>query len=45
MGDGLPEKTASASHTYAKPGKYRVSVVVWDAQHNATHVERTVVIR
>ncbi len=40
FGDGLPSTDADATHTYAKPGDYRVTLVVWDDAGRAARAER-----
>ena len=42
FGDGIPEVTARPRHTFAKPGKYRVTLVVWDKAGRGRRVEKTV---
>jgi hypothetical protein len=44
--DGIPQTTAGvASHTFAMPGIYRVTLIVWDNAGRGGRVERLVVVR
>lgn len=40
--DGIPQTTAEPSHRFAKPGKYRVTLVVWDSNGRAARAEKTI---
>lgn len=40
--DGIPQTTAEPSHVFAKPGKYRVTLVVWDSAGRGARCEKTV---
>ena len=40
--DGLPETTANPKHTFAHPGRYRVTLVVWDAAGRGARAEKTI---
>jgi len=39
---GIPEITASPKHTFEKPGKYRVTLVVWDSAGRGARAEKTI---
>lgn len=41
FGDGIPATTAAATHTYPRPGKYRVTLIVWTASGRAGRIEKT----
>ena len=40
--DGIPEVTAQPKHTFARPGKYRVTFVVWDKSGRGGRAEKTI---
>lgn len=40
--DGIPETAAEVEHTFAKAGKYRVTLIVWDEGGQGARVERMV---
>ena len=42
FGDGIPEVTAEARHTFGRPGAYRVTLIAWDNQDRGGRAERTV---
>ena len=42
LGDGIPEVTAQPKHTFAQPGKYRVTLVVWDKHGRGGRAEKTI---
>jgi parallel beta-helix repeat protein len=42
FGDGIPEVTADPKHAYQSPGKYRVTLIVWDDAGRGGRVEKTV---
>lgn len=42
FGHGIPEITANPVHTYERPGKYRVTLIVWDAGGRGARVEKTI---
>ncbi len=42
LGDGIPEVTAQPEHTFAQPGKYRVTLVVWDKHGRGGRAEKTI---
>ncbi len=42
FGDGIPEVTAQPQHTFAQPGKHRVTLVVWDESGRGGHVEKLI---
>lgn len=42
FGDGAPVSTTNASHTYAKTGRYRVTLIVWDNYGRGSRVEKFV---
>jgi hypothetical protein len=45
FGDGIPEVAASPSHTFHKPGKYRVTLIVWDAAGRGGRAERWIEVK
>lgn len=42
--DGLPSTSPSARHIYKDPGKYRISLIVWDNLGRADHAEKSIEI-
>ena len=40
--DGIPEVTPAPKHTFERPGKHRVTLIVWDAAGRGGRGERTV---
>ena len=42
LGDGIPEVTAQPQHVFAQPGKYRVTLVVWDESGRGGRAEKTI---
>jgi len=42
LGDGAPSSEPRTTHTYEKPGRYRVTLVVWDDAGRAARAEREV---
>jgi hypothetical protein len=42
FGDGPPSTAPATTHTYYKPGRYRVTLVVWGACGRAARVEKIV---
>jgi hypothetical protein len=42
LGDGIPEVAAGPKHTFSRPGKYRVTLVVWDKDGRGAQAERTI---
>jgi PKD repeat protein len=42
FGDGIPEVAANPSHTFDQPGKYRVTLIVWDAAGRGARTEKVV---
>jgi len=42
LGDGIPEVTAEPKHTFVRPGKYRVTLIVWDKGGRGGRAERTI---
>ena len=40
--DGLPAAEPDATHTFAKPGAYRVTLVVWDEAGRGARVEKRI---
>ena len=45
FGDGIPEVTQSPKHVFGQPGKYRVTLIVWDAAGRGGRSERWVEVR
>jgi parallel beta-helix repeat protein len=39
---GIPEVTANPKHTFDRPGKYRVTLIVWDSAGRGGHAEKMV---
>ena len=44
FGDGVPVNSANPSHVYSTPGRYIVTLLVWDHQGRAARVERLIEI-
>ena len=42
FGEGIPEVTADAKHTFDRPGAHRVTLIVWDAAGRGSRLEKTV---
>ena len=42
FGHGIPEVTAEPKHTYERPGKYRVTLIVWDKAGRGARAEKTI---
>ena len=42
FGDGISQVTANPSHTFNRPGKYRVTLIVWDAAARGARAEKVV---
>ena len=42
FGDGIPEVTDQPQHTFVQPGKYRVTLVVWDKSGRGGRVEKMI---
>ena len=42
FGHGAPEVTAEPRHTYERPGKYRVTLIVWDKAGRGARAEKTI---
>lgn len=42
FGDGIPDTGASPVHTFAEPGNYRVTLVVWDKAGRGGRAEKTI---
>ena len=42
FGDGIPEVKPVPQHTFEKPGKYRVTLIVWDSTGRGGRAERTI---
>lgn len=42
FGDGFPETTSAAKHTFAKAGTYRVTLIVWDKNGRAGRAEKMI---
>jgi PKD repeat protein len=40
--DGIPEVVANPRHTFDRPGKYRVTLIVWDAAGRGARSEKTI---
>jgi PKD repeat protein len=40
--DGIPEVTPAPKHSFEKPGKHRVTLIVWDAAGRGGRAERTI---
>ncbi len=44
LNSGAPVAAPTAACTYAKPGHYRVSLLVWDDAGRAAHAEKTIAV-
>ena len=42
LGDGIPEVAAGPKHTFGRPGKYRVTLIVWDKDGRGGRAEKTI---
>ncbi len=42
FGHGIPEVTANPQHTFEEPGKYRVTLIVWDSGGRGARAEKTI---
>ena len=42
FGDGIPEVTDQPKHTFLQPGKYRVTLVVWDKSGRGGRAEKMI---
>jgi PKD repeat protein len=42
--DGLPATEPETTHTYAKPGAYRVTLVVWDEAGRGARAEKRIAV-
>jgi len=42
FGDGIPEVTAEPTHTFDRPGSYRVTLIMWDGQDRGGRAEKMV---
>lgn len=42
FGQGIPEVTPTAKHTYPAPGRYRLTLIVWTAAGRGGRVEKTI---
>ena len=40
FGDGIPEATDQPKHTFGQPGKYRVTLIVWDKSGRGGRAEK-----
>lgn len=40
--DGIPQLTAAAPHTFARPGRYRITLIVWDTAGRGARAEKMV---
>jgi hypothetical protein len=40
----IPEVVANPRHTFERPGKYRVTLIVWDAAGRGARSEKTVAV-
>jgi hypothetical protein len=40
--DGIPQLTATAPHTFERPGRYRVTLIVWDSGGRGARAEKIV---
>ncbi len=45
LGDGVPATQTRVSHTYAKAGRYRVTLIVWDDAGRGARCERDVTVQ
>ena len=44
LGDGPPETAAEVTHAFARPGRYRITLVAWDSGDRAGRAEREIEI-
>lgn len=44
LDDGVPGVASTITHVFAHPGRYRVTLLTWDKQGNATHDEQTIAV-
>ena len=42
FGEGIPGLTDEPTHTFEKPGKYRVTLIVWDSEGHGARIEKTI---
>lgn len=42
FGHGIPETASAPMHTFDRPGKYRVTLIVWDGASRGARAEKTV---
>ena len=42
FGDGIPEVTDQPRHTFLQPGKYRVTLIVWDKSGRGARAEKMI---
>lgn len=45
LGDGPPHTDAVATHTYSKPGTYRVTLIIWNEPGRAARAETCVIVK
>lgn len=44
FGHGIPEVVADPKHTFDRPGKYRVTLIVWDAAGRGARLEKVLAV-
>ncbi len=42
FGEGIPGLTDAPTHTFEKPGEYRVTLAVWDSEGHGARIEKTI---
>ncbi len=42
FGEGIPETVERPQHTFGQPGKYRVTLIVWDSAGRGARAEKTI---
>jgi PKD domain/Right handed beta helix region len=42
FGAGIPQLSAEAPHTFARPGRHRITLIVWDSAGRGARAEKTI---
>lgn len=45
LNDGIPQLTAAARHTFARAGRYRITLIVWDSAGRGARAEKFLDVR